>query len=277
MVTSTSMRVSLFLSSFLLSFSISDIAKSLDLDADVGDAAVPVMEPISEVKGWYLRADIGTDADFDASSSSFSTFSVANGVRNGSVLSRSYKNQPLSIGGGAGYKFNDVFRADATIDLLRGEFSQSGSGLDTCSGAPSGTSCALSTTASFSNIMFMANAYVDLATISGFTPYLGAGLGATQVNWSDASLTGTCVNGTGSCGTTADVTSSQSGQTNWRTTWSLMAGVSYELNERVNFDLGYRYSRTPSGTISIDSNGASTRDGGFDHHQIRAGLRISGW
>jgi opacity protein-like surface antigen len=129
----------------------------------------------------------------------------------------------------------------------------------------------------------MANAYVDLATVAKFTPYVGAGIGATQVNWGEFNGTGSCIGG--GCGGVADVNIKNSGLSQWRTTWALMTGVSYELSEKAKLDFGYRYSRTSSGKMfgydsastALGASGTQARDGGFDRHEVRVGLRIAAW
>lgn len=258
-------------------------AYALDLDAAVTLPDAPVTLPITEAKGWYLRGDVGTSFKNLNKSHSFSTFSIANSYRAGAATSSSFKENDLSGGIGVGYRINDVFRADATVDVFSGSAAVSGTGVDTCAGAPGGTTCALSSSGKFTSYSVMANAYLDLATIAKFTPYVGAGIGATQVNWGEFNGTGSCVGG--GCGGFADVNIKNPGLSQWRTTWALMAGVSYDLTERAKLDLGYRYSRISSGNMfaydsastALGATGTQARDGGFDRHEIRAGFRITGW
>lgn len=254
---------------------------ALDLDDTITLPDAPVTLPITEAKGWYLRGDVSTSFKTLSSSPSFSTFSGAS-YSSGTVTSSNLKENDLSGGLGVGYRFNDVFRADATVDISTGSASLAGIGADSCPGAPGGT-CSISTSGNFTSYTVMANAYVDIATIAKFTPYIGAGIGATQVNWDDFSGTGTCLGG--GCGGFTSAQINNSGLSQWRATWALMAGVSYDLSERAKLDLGYRYSRIPSGNMfSYDStsvgsgaSGTQARDGGFDRHQVRAGIRITGW
>lgn len=254
-------------------------ANALDLDSAITLPDAPVTLPITEAKGWYLRGDISTSFKTLNRSYSFSTFSGASGT----PTSSNFRENSLSGGVGVGYRLNDVFRADATVDVFSGSAAVAGNGLDVCAGAPGGTTCALSSSGKFTSYSVMANAYVDLATIAKFTPYVGAGIGATQVNWGEFNGTGSCVGG--GCGGFADVDVKNAGLSRWRMTWALMAGVSYDLSERAKLDLGYRYSRIPSGnmfaydsaSVAAGASGTQARDGGFDRHEIRAGIRVTGW
>lgn len=259
-------------------------ANALDLDDAITLPDAPVTLVITEAKGWYLRGDVSTIFIRPKKAHTFSTFSGAS-YSNGTVTSSSFKENSFSGGIGVGYRFNDVFRADTTVDVFSGSAAVSGTGVDTCAGAPVNTNCALSSSGKFTSYSVMANAYVDLATIAKFTPYVGAGIGAAQVNWGEFNGTGSCVDGGGVCGATADVSVKNAGVSQWRTTWALMAGVSYDLSERAKLDLGYRYSRIPGGNMfsydtastALGASGTQARDGGFDRHEIRAGIRISGW
>jgi opacity protein-like surface antigen len=256
---------------------------ALDLDKAITLPDAPVTLPITEAKGWYLRGDISTSFKTLNRSHSFSTFSVGNSYRAGTATNSNFKENSLSGGVGIGYRFNDVFRADATVDIFSGSGTVSGTSLDRCPGALGGTNCALTSSGKFISYGLMANAYVDLATVAKFTPYVGAGIGATQVNWGEFNGTGSCIGG--GCGGVADVNIKNSGLSQWRTTWALMTGVSYELSEKAKLDFGYRYSRTSSGKMfgydsastALGASGTQARDGGFDRHEVRVGLRIAAW
>lgn len=244
-------------------------ASAQDFGGDIDLDSAPVMAPIEIGSGWYLRGDIGTSVDLEHDTASFQTYSAANGLRDGSLSHQSYLDNDLALGLGAGYRFNDVWRADGTFDFMQGTSNLSGSSVDTCSGAPTGTTCDIDADASFSNYQIMANVYADLATISGFTPYVGAGLGFSYIDWDMPDITGTCV---GSCSGTS--VESYDGASSWRSTYSLMAGVSYGLSDRLSADIGYRFSNISSGTQWSKDDGSFANDGGFERHEIRFGLRF---
>lgn len=239
----------------------------------IGLEEAPTIAPIQMSSGWYLRGDLGTTSKLTTGGASFSTFGSS--LTDGTVTDQSYIDDELSFGFGLGYRFNDILRADSTLGFQNGNGSISGSSTNPCDSAPANTNCNLEGSAEFSNFQAMVNAYADLATVSGFTPYIGAGVGVTRVDWHESQMTATCVNGGGSCGATGTINYTNLGATKWRTSWALMAGVSYELSDHLSADLGYRFSRIGSGEQWSASNGASGRDGGFDRHEIRFGLRIS--
>ena len=86
----------------------------------------------------------------------------------------------FSLGGGVGYQITNYLRTDLTADYwFNSDFNGQTSG--TCGGAP----CVSSDTSSWSAWLLLANAYADLGTYYGFTPYVGAGIGGAHVNWDD--------------------------------------------------------------------------------------------
>src|SRR5262249_60828064 len=91
-----------------------------------------------------------------------------------------FKNEHIDptgvIGGGVGYKINQWFRTDLTVDY---EWDSDWHGRAPCGG------CAGNKTskewAKVSAWTFLANAYIDLGTWSGITPYVGAGVGGSHI------------------------------------------------------------------------------------------------
>ena len=122
----------------------------------------------------------------------------------------------------------------------------------------------------------MANGYVDLATVAGLTPYVGAGLGVTQLRWNDVALRTSCVPGVAGCSGAAPVNQSFDGESSWRLTYALMAGVSYNMTEQLKLDVGYRYSQITDGDM-FNGSDIDGLDDGLGRHEIRAGLRMSLW
>jgi opacity protein-like surface antigen len=64
-----------------------------------------------------------------------------------------------------------------------------------------------------------------------------------------------------------------------------MAGVSYDLNDQIKVDLGYKYSNVEAGDIygysadaaALGASGSQSSDGGFERHEVRLGMRLSTW
>ena len=117
-------------------------------------------------------------------------------------------------------------------------------------------------TSKFSALLLLANAYVDLGTWHGFTPYVGAGIGGANVKWSELR------NSIGGIVTT------HPGATNWRFAVALMAGTSYCLTNNLSLDVGYRFTRIEGGKMFGYANfGGPGFDKGLNIHEGRAGLR----
>ncbi|RVG01622.1 porin family protein, partial [Sinorhizobium meliloti] len=66
------------------------------------------------------------------------------------------------------------------------------------------------------------------------------------------------------------------GRDSWRFTYALMAGVSYDVTDRLKFDAGYRYSQIADGDM-FGSGGAKGHDDGLSRHEFRVGLRFALW
>ncbi|MEQ1952739.1 outer membrane protein [Mesorhizobium sp. CN2-181] len=237
--------------------------------------------PVEVGSGWYLRGDIGYIFSQDSGRYSYT---ISDGVNstNSSFNSASLDND-FTFGGGVGYQFNEWFRADATVDGFRSDFSGSTSSLVPCSDDPDldGTGCRSSDSADMSAISVMANGYVDLGTYAGFTPYVGGGLGFSYVSWSDLGSKYYCVDGDAACpDSTFAGSSSMGGESDWRFTYALMAGAAYDLTNNWKVDVGYRYKQIDNGDMfSWASDGLSIKgkDSDLSQHEIRLGLRYEIW
>lgn len=216
---------------------------------DIPEPIIPeVVLPPSAVGGWYLRGDIGYSApkfkgtDYTTVGIGCGKCGEEVGVIDHHSLDGKLKGSFL-LGGGIGYQVTDYFRTDLTLDYLtRSKFTSDRD------------------ESRMSALSLLANAYVDLANFNGFTPYVGAGIGGTRVKWAD--VVDTTNNGV------------LPGAANWRFTWALMAGVSYDLTENLKLDAGYRFRRIDGGKMF---DGAGQVGAGFDKkldiHDVRVGLR----
>jgi len=104
----------------------------------------------------------------------------------------------------------------------------------------------------------MANAYVDLGTVNGFTPYVGGGIGAARVKYGDLFNNQTCSDPAaivpgGSGANCSDNDSIHAGETTTRFAYSLHAGASYDVNCRTKIDAGYSYTHIKGGKQHIIS------------------------
>jgi opacity protein-like surface antigen len=229
-------------------------------------------------QSWYFRGDLGYAGWMRGDEPEYRSSTL--GVRHRFDTSR-FSN-PVSYGLGVGYQFNDTSRFDLTADFFGGDLSGR-SDLDVpCSGAEAaGTRCGFKHKADYSAINVMANGYVDLGTVAGFTPYVGVGLGATHVRWDALASDPSCIDGASACSGDDYARRSMSGDDSWRFTYALMAGASVDLTDRVKFDFGYRFSDVAGGRMSNEPDGfgggAEVEDEGFQKHELRAGLRFTIW
>lgn len=225
---------------------------------------------ISDPSGqdWYARVDFG-----------FAPW-VESGTPNATVggsLSIDFDEarftKPFSGGIGVGYRLTEMFRTDLTAEFSQGDFD--GSAFETLPCAPTeaaATSCRHDFTSQYWAAGVMANAYADFGTVLNVSPYLGAGIGATYMQWGEVSAHSRCVAGGQACLQDDYATSRMSGKGSWRFTYALMAGASYDLTDRVKLDMGYRFSRIDDGAMY-----GSGSDDGIQRHEFRVGLRAAIW
>ncbi len=118
-----------------------------------------------------------------------------------------------------------------------------------------GTGCGTNEhTADLESWLGLFNAYVDLGTWRGITPYVGGGIGMAYIDvqgYKDVNVPQNSVY----------YGNADKGQTNFA--WALYAGVSYDVTPQFTLDLGYRY--TDLGTVetgpSTAYDGSNTING----------------
>ncbi len=147
----------------------------------------------------------------------------------------------------------------------------------------------------------MLNGYVDLGTFAGFTPYVGAGVGALMTR-TKVAATATCRNETltslvntnddlAKTRTTTETTTSftcRSGDneptevgslshTDYHLLYGLSAGFSYQISKNTSLDVGYQYLNAPGiKYYAVNDEGIAERKG-MDAHQVKVGLRYDLW
>ncbi|KAA0700869.1 porin family protein [Neorhizobium sp. P12A] len=241
---------------------------------------------VKDAQGFYVRGDVGYAVNADHHGVGFRDYDSATGDYNsGSFDSARFDGGDFTGSLGVGYQFNDLVRADITGDLFSGDFKGKFSSDEPCAGGGAGTGCGYKGSSSYTAGSLLLNGYVDLGTLAGFTPYVGAGLGATRVDWNSVNATASCIDGSAGCGGAGSSASRYPGQADWRFTYALMAGVSYDLAQNVKIDLGYRFSHVAGGDMfgysgadsAAGASGAMGRDGSLSRHEIRIGLRVTTW
>lgn len=223
--------------------------------ADMSDLFLEPLLPYEIGSSWYLRGDIGY------------RFTNTPGVTYTPILSF-----PLSlydtglddtwlVGFGAGYKFNQWFRSDVTLDYTgKSDFAGSYSCLPLACGLPYSNA-----SAELSAWTVLANAYLDFGTWQGLTPYIGAGVGAANLQ-----LEGYAAYNPPLFPPSQTVIGAK--HDTWNFAWALMAGASYDLTSNWLVDVNYRY-------MSLGDIGTVDQFGGlidFDTvsgHEIRIGVR----
>lgn len=235
-------------------------ASAADMPWSRGPAVISETAPVEEEigTGWYLRGDIGFSQAQNPSID-------IGGTRFDHIRSRG----EAVWGGGFGYKFNEWFRADLTVDQISTYGLKSQIGSIGCYGS---LNCTVGRSLDGRVIPVLANAYVDFGNWAGFTPYVGAGVGAARLRTSGL------LNYTE---TTSGLTiSARTDSTaKWTPAFAGMAGVAIDLGSGIQLDAGYRYLWLSSdaagtmqqGTVGIVPTKVQLRNGGF--HQARIGLR----
>jgi opacity protein-like surface antigen len=189
--------------------------------------------------GWYLRGDIGYRQ------SNLGSTSTTNG---GANPSRGELDDAFSIGGGVGIK-QGWFRADITADYM------------TKANYRGTIATADDTRTSIEGVVALANVYFDLGTWSGLTPYVGAGVGASNL-WTK-----------GMTSPTMPANTDMSTGTHWSMAWAVMAGASYQISARMLVDAGYRYIHMGEAATGQDILGNQTQFKDLTAHELRVGVR----
>ena len=240
-------RILIFVTAALLQGG-TGVAHAADLDSFYGQSEEDPLPPpdFTFGTGWYLRGDLTATDDIKPNVL-------------GTLGDTDRRDWNYGIGGGAGYKFNNWFRADLTGDYLGSEKT-----VETLT-APNAS---LALKSNLRRFDALANVYVDLGTWAGFTPYIGAGVGFAGVRLD------------GSYELDAPLSNTYGyykvpGKTRYDLAWAAMAGVTYSVSQNLLIDIGYRY--LDLGTYEVPRFNVSPFDVGsktdLTSHQIRAGLR----
>ncbi len=243
--------------------------------ADIIEPLIPIIEeaPIP-YSGWYIRGDVGYvfSSKADGSYRYYDTYKKAywDEFRYSSFES----DETFTVGGGVGYRWAEHFRTDLTADYY--DFDIKGNARCAYS---FGNDCRFNDKSSADLWTVMANAYVDLPYFGPITPYAGAGIGFAHVSYGKMDNEICTV----TCGDPNNYFGVHEGVDSWRFATSLMAGASIDLTQALALDVGYRYTRIYEGDafrydakdIAYGASGVQGKDGGFNIHAVRAGLRYS--
>ena len=210
----------------------------------VTPAAETIMPPDPDMKspgsGVYVRMDtgLGFAGSFD--------MSAAAGSGSQEEIGNKY-----SISAGVGYRLDDMFRGDLTLDYHPGM---------ELSATAAGGGAATTEVEAFNTLL---NVYADYQAFEGITPYVGAGVGSAHLK------TGSLVTGG---------LSTETGSTTHNLAFALMTGATVPVTEIADIDFGYRYlnmgSARQSGSFADGTSGTASEFQDLTVHEFRAGLQI---
>jgi opacity protein-like surface antigen len=170
--------------------------------ADLDNYPPPVADHqfIQETSGWYLRGDLGASFDtqpqLNLDPNALASTPPPAGIPTSFSGNRMTTNFDTSVG--VGYRFNDFFRMDATLDFRTGPNQHGVVGGVVCPYAARGIfainpvtgaqtplgvgyntaeTCNGNLTLKQQNYTTLVNGYYDIVTYYGFTPYVGGGIG----------------------------------------------------------------------------------------------------
>lgn len=279
--------------------------------------------PVEVGSGWYLRGDIGYVANKSyknrelAISGAFAQFAPFTPT---DLYAVSEKETPIFGSAGFGFHFNDYLRAELNLGMLpRDRFGASDMFAGGCAGTetstttfydgdgnpidppvvvsgPSSRDCFATMGASNTSWTGTANGFIDLGTVAGITPYVGAGAGLVYTrNQLDATAICEADETTTADGVTSTTTTFLcDGQTDasdpdveyvgahytnrdYSFLYSLSAGLAYQMTKNTSLDLGYQYVSAPQMQyLKLGAAGPEVAEG-MDYHQVKLGLRYDLW
>lgn len=195
--------------------------------ARAADLFLPPPPPPTEFSGWYLRGYVGmTNQHVDSAAFTPNPFPG----QNITTAFMTFDSSPL-FGIGVGYQFNNWLRFDGTAEYRSSAHFHGQQVNNSVTPVP----FADDYNASKSELLFLANAYVDLGTWWCITPFVGAGIGASNNTITSFTDIGNSV---------ADGISSTTyfdDHSKWSFAWALYAGLSYQVTPNFTVDLTYRY------------------------------------
>lgn len=227
-----------FLPAFALAAALAPASAALaaDYDPPILVDQAPEYRPVEVGNGWYLRGDV--------------TYNVNEPVYDFTLFGEDTDNTRFGASGGFGYHFNDFLRADVNLGWIGRDKFEYDDGIDSGS-------------ATFSAWTGMLNGYIDLGTVSGITPYVGAGIGVMTAKH-DVDIDSPTL------GIAGDFTDRQ-----YELAYSLGAGASYRLTKNASIDVGYQYLSSPN--MAYLNTDTLAVDEGVDFHQVKVGLRYELW
>lgn len=234
-------------------------AHAADYDPPIFVEEAVEFVPVEVGSGWYLRGDVGYVFNEPFRNDVFG---------NDPIFSFSEKFNPVSASIGMGYNWTDYFRTEMNVGFLPGGRSN----LDFLTVDGGGVVVSDVSLATKNELWSgMVNAYADLGTFVGVTPYVGAGIGVVY-NKRSFSASQDFVDPV-----FVDTDFSDT-ERHFDFAYSLGAGVNYAVTKNVSVDLGYEYFSAPEAEYAEITGPASySIKEGIDFHQVKVGLRYDLW
>jgi opacity protein-like surface antigen len=306
------------------------LASTPSYAADLFGTAAPPMSapadnPAVEIgSNWYIRGDVGATFD-NAATVSFSSISTppqgnANTPLSPNIGSSKFDHD-FTVDVAVGYRVNNYLRFEGEYNYRTGPGGQNSTTVICPYGAygetsqipnaqnvlveygylynPSNTCNGLLNIQQQNN-MFLADAFVDLGTYWGITPYVGGGVGANLSTLSGHLAYNETANGQpyaanlSPSGTFPQLWVDSTGlalpqqpkiaftpqnwnrsinSTRWSMAFDLMAGVGIQLTPSATLDIGYRYLNTGAYNYLVNpQTGATIRETNISQ-QVRVGVR----
>lgn len=215
----------------------------------------PLLDGMPLGAGWYLRGDLG----YGPTRHGRATHA---GLPARNVLTSAKIGNAFTFGGGLGYRYNSFLRVDITIDhRFNSRFSAQGSNI-------AGPPTLYRDRGDFSATTGLVNAYLDLGTWGGVTPYIGGGVGFSSKRFLNYAIE-TCAE---PCGTFTSL-GRLPAKTRNDFAWALMAGLAVDVDGGATIDLGYRYLNLGEARTGTDPALGGVRVRKIDSHDFRVGLR----
>ena len=229
-------------------------AVAADYEPPIVIENAPEYVPVEVGSGWYLRGDLGYTFN-----KPFKDFDI--GVL--PIAAYSEDNTALFGGVGMGYHFNDFLRGELNFAFL----SKNKFGVE-YDERPLGGDFAVFANAKNQAWSGMANAYVDLGTFVGLTPYVGAGLGFVYTK-RDLGIRI-------ADGAAAVEIFDNKKQVSFA--YSLGAGLNYQVTPNTSIDVGYQFLSAPDAQyVAVKDLDSYPVHKGINLHQLKVGLRYDLW
>ena len=253
-------------------------AQAADLASPMIPPRVIAAEAVAIAGGLYIRGDVGVayqTMDSIRWGSTRADPTTPGGERffdSGTVRNARFTNFSALAGFGVGYAWTENFRTDATVEWRTASNWQyvierpflagvGGASTNIYRGRTGGTVALL-------------NAYWDIGTFWGLTPFVGAGVGLAMNftdGFTDQNVAIGALNSVGGRGPLL-------GNNSVGLAWALHAGVGYRVNENLTLEMSYRYLNMANGMNSgVTGCGTPCPEpiyrAGIGSHDFRIGLR----